>query len=203
MKQVRIISIINCLIIFVLFTMQSFGQNNKAIKDQLSVPGPIVILKLSYSLAWTSHPSATFYKQEYICPSDNIEKYKSMCLIDVLLGDAKAADLAKAKMDELKQLKQTNPIVNFEAFQKNGEVIIDFLISDNSADGSKVNIIERNVYRYRNFIDKNGKKGVMLFGVSERAYGNDVTSFLANLKKRKSDLTNAVAAYTIPDVTIN
>lgn len=202
MKQVRMKRITYCVILFIITTMQAFGQNKGMVKDQLSIPGPIVILKYVYTLAWTSHPSPAYYKQEYISASDKIEKYKKMCLVDVLLGDAKAADLAKAKMDELKQLKQTNPIVNFEAFQKNGEVIIDFLISDNSADGSKVNIIERNVYRYRNFTDKNGKKGVMLFGISERAYGNDVTAFLANLKKTKAELTNAVASFAIPDVSI-
>jgi hypothetical protein len=105
-------------------------------------------------------------------------------------------------MDELKQLKVTNPMVNYEVFQKNGEIILDFLISENSADGKNVNILERNVYRYRDITDKNGLKGVMLFGASERSYGNEVDTFLSSLKKTKSVLANAVAAFVIPQITI-
>ena len=37
-----------------------------AIKDYLHVPGPVVFDKSSYSLAWSSHPSAIYYKQEYV-----------------------------------------------------------------------------------------------------------------------------------------
>ena len=123
-------------------------------------------------------------------------------MIEVLTGDARAADLAKAKIAELKQLKESNPLVNYEMFQKNGEIIIDFLLSENSPDGKNINIVERNVYRYKEITDKNGKKGVMLFGVSERSYGNDVDAFLSSLKKNKSTLTNAVAAFVIPEITI-
>jgi len=123
-----------------------------------------------------------------------------MVMVEVLLGETKAAGLAQAKIDELKQMKQTNPIVNYEMFQKNGEIIVDFLLSEN-APGGQLNIIERNVYRYKDFTDKNGKKGVMLFAASERAYGNAADTFLAALKKNKATLVNAVAAYTLPQLT--
>lgn len=125
-----------------------------------------------------------------------------MVLVEVLIGETKAADLAKAKVAELKQMKETNPMVNYEVFQKNGEIIVDFLLSERSADGKKINILERNVYRYKDITEKNGQKGVMLFGASERSYGNDVDAFLASLKKTKSVLTNAVASFVNPAITI-
>jgi len=106
-------------------------------------------------------------------------------------------------MDELKQLKITNPLINYEVFQKNGEVLLDFLISQNSEDGKKVIIIERNVYRYTSFVGKNGQKGVLLFSASERAYDNKVDSFLIALKINKQQLLNAVAAYKMPKIVIN
>ena len=79
--------------------------------------------------------------------------------------------------------------------------MLDFLISENSADGKKVNILERNVYRYKAVTDQNGKKAVILFAASERAYGNEVDAFLLALKTNKSTLQNAVAAFTLPQVT--
>jgi hypothetical protein len=185
-----------------LIAIGSYGQTNKAITEYLSVPGPIILTKESFNLAWSSHPSAAYYKQEYLGLKDKIDRFKKMVMIEVLLGEARAADLAKAKIAELKQLKETNPLVNHEIFQKNGEIIIDFLLSENSRDGKSINIIERNVYRYKDITDKNGKKGVMLFGVSERGYGNDVDVFLASLKKNKAALTNAVAAFVLPELTI-
>jgi len=186
----------------ILITGFSFGQTGKAVTEYLGVPGPVVIDNGSYGLVWSSHPSPAYYKQEYIAAKDNVERFKKMVLVEVLTGDAKPADLAQAKIAELNQLKNTNPIVNYEVFRKNGEVLLDFLVSENTPDGKKINILERNVYRYRAFTDKAGKKGVMLFGVSERSYGNDADIFLSSLKKNKPVLLNAVAGFTIPEISL-
>lgn len=180
----------------------SSAQTTNAVTEYLTVPGPIVLNKNTFNLTWTSHPSANYYKQEYITQGDNIEKYSKMVSVELLISNATAADLANAKMNELKQLKATNPIINYEIFQKNGEIILDFLMSQNSANGGKVIILERNVYRYKNFTGKKGEKGVMLFGASERAYEKDVDTFLSLLKKNKSILLNAVAAFTLPPISI-
>ncbi len=180
----------------------SNGQANKVITEYLNVPGPITLNKNMFTLAWTSHPSSNYYKQEYITPGDNIEKYSKMVSVELLISDATPESLAKAKMSELQQLKATNPIINYDIFQKNGEIILDFIISENASDGKKVNIVERNVYRYKAFSGKNGQKGVMLFGASERAYGNNIDLFLSSLKKNKSVLLNAVAAFRLPQISI-
>ncbi len=190
------------LLVAVLFTGHSFGQTGKPVAEYLNVPGPVVINNGSYSLAWSAHPSPGYYKQEYIGAKDNLQRFRKMVMIEVLTGDARPADLAKAKMAELDQLKKSNPIVNYEVFQKNGEILLDFLLSENSADGKKISILERNVYRYRSFTDKAGKKGVMLFGVSERSYGKEADAFLSSLKKNKAVLLNAVAGFSIPEISL-
>ncbi len=169
--------------------------------DYLNVPGPIVLNKNTYNLTWSSHPSANYYKQEYLGAKEKIDRYNKMVMMEVLIGDAKPLDLATAKINELKQMKQTNPIVNYDVFQKNGEILLDFLLSENTADG-KISILERNVYRYKAFTDKNGNKGVILLAASERSYGSEADSFLVNLKKNKSALMNAVGAFTIPEMSI-
>lgn len=186
-----------------LFTMTiSNGQTNKSPVDYLNVQGPILFNKESFNLTWTSHPSASYYKQEYVTAKEKVETFTKMISVELLISSSTAADLAKAKMNELQQLKATNPIINYDVFQKNGEILLDFLISENSADGKKVNIIERNVYRYKDFSGKDGQKGVMLFAASERAYGNNVDTFLLKLKQNKSVLLNAVAGFTLPAVSV-
>lgn len=185
----------------IVFSAVSFAQANKTVTDYLGIPGPVTLNKINYSLAWSSHPSSTYYKQEYIPAGEKVERFNKMILVEVLTGDAKPADLAAARINELNEMKKSNPMVNYEMFQKDGEIIIDFLLSDNAANG-KINILERNVYRYKAITDKSGKKGVMLFGASERSYGNAAEAFLIALKKNKSVLVNAVAAFVLPQVTL-
>ncbi len=185
----------------ILISAFSFGQTGKTVVEYLGIPGPIVINNNSYNLVWSSHPSAAYYKQEYIGAKDKVEKFKKMVLVEILIGDAKPIDLAQSKIAELKQLKESNPIVNYEVFQKNGEVLLDFLVSENTPDG-KISILERNVYRYKTVTDKTGRKGIMLFSISERSYGNEADTFLSSLKNSKSVLLNAVAAFKIPEISI-
>lgn len=171
-------------------------------KDNLNVPGPIVVDKQAHHLVWTAHPSAVFYKQEYIPKGDNVEKFKTMVLLDLSLGKTNIKDIVTAKISELKKMKETNPIVNYETFQRNGEYLVDFLLSANTADGRSMSIVERNVYRYKSITDKSGKKGVLLFAVSTRAYGNDIDKFLIDLKSTKPLLLNEVAQFAIPEITV-
>ncbi|MBS1732652.1 MAG: hypothetical protein JST02_05095 [Bacteroidetes bacterium] len=179
----------------------SFGQTMQTPKDYLNFPGPVTIVKTQYNFAWSSHPNANYYKHEYIPSNNTLEKYKSMVLVEVLAGEYNPSDIAGAKVAELKKLKENNPVVNYNIFQKNEEIILDFLITDNAPNGN-VNIIERNIYRYKSTMDKNGKKYLILFGISERGYGNDVKNFLANLKSNKNVLLNEMAKLPMPDIKI-
>lgn len=166
------------------------------------MPGPIIVDNQAYHLVWTAHPSAAFYKQEYIPKAENAEKFNTMVLLDLSLGQTNIKDLVTAKISELRKMKETNPMVNYETFQKNGEYLLDFLLSANTADGRSMSIVERNVYRYKSITDKSGKKGVLLFGVSTRAYGNAIDKFLVDLKSTKSRLLNEVAQFAIPQITV-
>ena len=188
---------------FLLFSVISNAQTNKAVNDYLKVPGPINFDSKSYKLSWSSHPAADYYKQEYLPGGESADRFKSMILLDVLTGKVNVKDIVGAKVAELKKMKETNPVVNYEIFDnsKSGEYMLDFLLTANGADG-KISIAERNVYRYTSFTDKSGNKGVLLFGISVRSYGEAITSFLADLKKNKKDLVNQAAQFKIPSVTI-
>ena len=70
----RILCLIAILAIFVFSSTNA--QTNKTVTEYLSVPGPIVLNQNSFNLAWSSHPSANYYKQEYIPVKDNVEKLR-------------------------------------------------------------------------------------------------------------------------------
>ncbi len=101
-------------------------------------------------------------------------------------------------------MKEVNPMVNYEILEnsKNGEYILDFLLSQNTPDGRSMSIIERNVYRYKMVADKVGKRGVLLFGVSTRSYGNEIDIFLNELKLNRNQLINNVSQFNIPQISV-
>src|SRR5436190_10345290 len=111
-------AIITAFVTFI--TLLSHGQTSKVPVEYFSVPGPIVLNGDAFNLAWSTHPSPTYYKQEYIGAKDNLEKFKKMVLVEVLFSESKPADLAQAKIAELKKMKENNPMVNYEVFQKSG-----------------------------------------------------------------------------------
>jgi hypothetical protein len=190
--------------VVVIFSSFSYGQAKKAVVDYLSLPGPVAFDSKSYNLSWTSHPSANYYKQEYIVKGDNVAKFNSMLMVELVTGDMQIKEVVAAKLEELKQMKKTNPFVNYESFDnpKTGEYMIDFLLSQNTPDGKDISIAERNVYRYIPFADKAGNKGIILFAISTRSYGDKIQPFLVSLKSKKSDLVNKVAQYKFPELKI-
>ena len=184
-----------------LLTTFSFGQTTKP-TEYLGVTGQISFDKTSYNLVWTSHPTDNYYKQEYLAKGDTIEKFKKLILLEVLNGKTKLRNVVATKITELKKMKASNPVVNYETFDKDGEIMLDFLVSQNTPDGKYLSIVERNVYRYKSVVDRNGQKCVLLFGVSEKAYGDDIDKFFPNLKAHRFDLINLVGAFEIPEITI-
>ncbi len=184
-----------------LLTTFAFGQTTKP-TEYLGVAGPISFDKVFYYLAWTSHPANDYYKQEYLAKGDTLEKFKKLIMLDLITGKTKLKDIVATKVAELKKMQISNPVINYETFEKDGEVMLDFIISENTPDGKLVSILERNVYRYKSISDKSGQKGVLLFGVSDRHYGNDIDDFFATFKAKRFDLINLVGAIDIPEISI-
>ncbi|MES2808922.1 MAG: hypothetical protein V4619_09880 [Bacteroidota bacterium] len=168
----------------------------------MNITGPIKFGNNEYLLSWSSHPAANFYKQEYLIKGDNPDKFQQMLMIDFVITANKVKDVITAKVTELEELKKKNPAVQYEVFENNEEFMLDFLVTQNSADGKKVEIVERNVYRYKYIREKSGKSGVLMFGVSTRSYGNDITTFFEKLKGDRFDVINALGQFQIPQVAV-
>src|SRR5579871_178830 len=156
-------------------------KNHKAeVKDYLNVPGPLTFDNTNYNLAWSSHPSENYYMQEYIPQSDSIDNFNKMILINIITSNSiKIDEVVSAKISELTKMQKANPVIQFKVYnnKKTGEHMIDFLLSENEPDGNHLKLVERNVYRYKQFVDKSGQKGILLVGTSTRSYGHDIYNF--------------------------
>jgi hypothetical protein len=175
------------------------------VKDYLNVPGPLTFDNINYNLAWSSHPADNYYLQEYIPQEDNLDNFNKMVLINAIISDSiKLDDVVAAKISELTEMQKKNPVIQFKAYnnKKTGEHMIDFLLSENEPDGNHLKLVERNVYRYKEFTDKSGQKGILLFGTSTRSYEHDIYNFFADLKEHRADMIMKVGNFSIPEITI-
>jgi hypothetical protein len=168
--------------------------------DRLSLPDSIEFNGESYQLSWSSHPTPYYYKQEYLPPGQTSERFQRMVLIEAIARGADVNGAVAAQINMLNKRKSTDPTVNFTTFKnpKNGEIVFDFVLSAQGPKGE--DIIEWNAYRYATLRGKGGESGVLLFGISRRAYGDDVTNFLRRLKSARPVEVNALAAYPLPVV---
>ncbi|GAB4017778.1 hypothetical protein GCM10028808_50200 [Spirosoma migulaei] len=187
-----------------LFPLVSPAQTARSPIDYLQVPGPILFERTAYHLAWASHPTPAFYKQEYLAVGIDPSRFTSMIFFDLLRGTLTVQEAVGTKVAELKKLKETNPLVSYQLRELpgTGEFLLDFLLSQATPDGKSQSIVERNVYRYKPFTDPSGKKGILLFGVSQRSYGADTESFLTSLKRTNVDLPAKVEQFKLPSIAI-
>ena len=187
------------LVLFLMFIAQFAMAQNK-VEDYLHLGDKYRFDNKDYELVWSSHPASNFYKQEYILPNENVEKYKRLILIDFIEGDLAPKDVLSSLANSLENSKKQNPVINYKVYEKNNEYMIDFIMSENSQDGKEILILERNVYRYFR-INTPKRKGVLLFGVSDRAYTKkEMDNMFSILKNKKLDLVNKVIQIEVPKI---
>jgi len=187
------------LVLFLMLMVQFFMAQNK-VEDYLHLGDKYRFDNKDYKLVWSSHPASNFYKQEYILPNENVEKYTRMIMIDFLEGDLTPKDAVSNFVNNLENSKKQNPIINYQMYEREDEYMLDFIISKNSQDGKEVLILERNVYRYFR-INTPKRKGVLLFGVSDRAYTKkEMDNMFSVLKNKKLDLVNKVIQIEVPKI---
>ena len=187
------------LVLFLMFIAQFVMAQNK-VEDYLHLGSKYRFDNKDYELVWSSHPASNFYKQEYILPNENVEKYKRLILIDFIEGDLAPKDVLSSLANSLENSKKQNPVINYKVYEKNNDYMIDFIMSENSQDGKEVLILERNVYRYFR-INTPKRKGILLFGVSDRAYTKkEMDNMFSVLKNNKFELVNKVAKIEVPKI---
>ena len=168
--------------------------------DRLSLPDSIEFNGESYRLSWSSHPNPNYYKQEYLPPGQTSERFQRMVLIEAIVRGVDVNGAVNAQVTMLNKRKSADPTVNFALLRnpKNDEIILDFILSAQDSKGA--DIVEWNAYRYAALRGKGGVSGVLLFGISRRAYGDGATDFLRRLKSARPAEVNALATYPLPVV---
>ena len=187
------------LVLFLMLMVQFFMAQKK-VEDYLHLGDKYRFDNKDYKLVWSSHPASNFYKQEYILPNENVEKYTRMIMIDFLEGDLTPKDAISNFVNNLENSKKQNPIINYQMYERENEYMLDFIISKNSQDGKEVLILERYVYLYFR-INTPKRKGILLFGVSDRAYTKkEMDNMFSVLKNKKLDLVNKIIQIEVPKI---
>lgn len=169
-------------------------------EEMLGIPGPITFEGTEFELAWTSHPSPTYYKQEYVPAGEAVESYIQMFMVDVLIDGQTPESAAAAMIAGLEERKANgDPVVNYDmiANEETGELILDFLLSDASSGNI---IVEWNAYRYSPTADGTG---LTLFAISRRGYSEEgATQFLEALTSWRETSIQELAVMDLPPITL-
>ena len=137
-----------------------------------------------YHLGWGAHNSQQCI-QEYFPKGQVPESYTDMFTISVFTNiDSKVTPeiAAAAKEAELEARKEkTKDVWNWSVMtnEETNEACIDFVCC--SGKDGKLDIVEFDVHRYR-MIQVDGKPALQLLFYSHRAYGDDITGMMNNLK---------------------
>ena len=172
------------------------------IVNYYNTPIDLAFNNLNYKLSWSAHPNASYYKQEYVAMGQTAEHFNDMILIDFLITDMDVKDVAQSQIVMLLERKKTDMVCNYQVVknEQTGDYILDFVMSEGSGD--RINIVEWNAYHYKPYTDKAGHKGVLLLGVSHRAYADDTMKFLRSLKNYRTETMKKLSVYPVPEIQV-
>lgn len=177
-----------------LFLILSLNLSAQNLKNYFSI-SEISLSNTVYKLAWSSHPNSFYYKHEYLSVGEKPESFKTMVMLEAIIKDLPIEKVVRLKESELQERKKTDKVCNYQITtnSKTGEYMIDFLMS--SGD-----IVEWNAYRYKKIVDSKGNPTILLFALSKRGYGNDITTFLTGLRSSRIDWINLIWNYKLPTI---
>ncbi|WP_312819803.1 hypothetical protein [Kaistella carnis] len=173
-----------------------------AVENYLNTPEQIKLNGTDFTLSWSSHPSANYCKQEYIPQNNELEAYKEMISVELVTGPLTAKDAVDQKIQEIEARKATDRVSNYalKEDKETKELILDFMMSEGSGEST---ILEWNVYRYTNFEDASGQKGISLFSLSKRGYGGEIAQFGPNIRDNRPKYMAEFIALPRPTIRLN
>lgn len=187
-----------------LFVLSGFAFTlNNDTKNYYGIPDTITYDGIEYKLSDSYHPNEHYYKQEYIPAGEIPDHYNTMLIIDFYITDNSCKDMIQRKISELDERKKKDVVVNYQPYENDdtGDYMLDFVLSDSNGDA--LNLVERNIYHYKNYTDKAGHKGVLLFAISQRGYTDGITNFFKALKENRIDNINKLGSYPMPQIQLN
>ncbi|MBP5467978.1 MAG: hypothetical protein J6Z11_01885 [Candidatus Riflebacteria bacterium] len=170
-------------IALILVSSSLFAQNNT---DFLNIGNKITFFGEDFYFGYSSNPIKNYYFEEFFPKGDNPERFNKMFTVTIFLNEnANPKEATVAKISEIEQRKQIDPVCNYVVYENDNEFILDFLVS--KSEGENIDFVEHNVHHYKQ-ISINGNNGIQINFYSHRAYGDDITPFLKNLKTEKENI---------------
>lgn len=112
--------------------------------NHLSLPEHINFAGERYHLAWSGR-NDTVIKQEYVRAGERPQAYTRMLIVELRAASATAQQFARTMADGIDQRNQDPFATQSMVVTDDGEVYLEFALSEPSADGGLV--FEWNVYR--------------------------------------------------------
>lgn len=166
--------------------------------------GPTTITSGSetFTLSWSAHPSAEYYKEEFSINHEDAAVYTRLLLLELSLGRVTAEDARAGKIRELEARQAEDKLASFELppNQVDNETLVSFMLSEGVG---KDKVVEWNCYRYSNYNTAEGAEGIYLFGLSRRGYGKDADAFVEDIKLNKQKYINDFVAVKKPVIAVN
>jgi hypothetical protein len=180
--------------------MFSFFATTEVPVDRMGVKGPLEFGGARFALAWTAQSGPTYRVQEYLPHGETLEAFEQMLTIHLFDVDLEVKDAVAQKLRELTTRKAADPLCNFEVTESpdGTEFMVDFLVSDSK--GSEMNVVEFNVFRYKQIAYDDGKKAILVFAYCKRAYGDAITDFLRGLGDERVKHLNTMIQKEVPSV---
>lgn len=187
-------------------TSTEVNQNTDANKvvhvdNFLNTAEQIKLKGTDFKLSWSSHPSENYYKQEYIPNNNVVDKYTEMIAVELVVGEVTAKDAVDRKIQEIEARKVTDRVSNYalKEDKETKELILDFMMSEGTGEST---ILEWNVYRYANYDDAAGNKGISLFSLSKRGYGMEVAKFGPDIRDNRPKYLADFIALQRPSISL-
>lgn len=172
------------------------------VKDLLGIKDPLEFNATTFEPAWSDKSRDNYYIQEYLPPGEKVENFNQMMSIHLFLTDLTVNEMAAKKTGELEDRKKSDPLCNYSSFKSpdGKEIIVDFILSEDKE--GQIPIIEFNAYRYKQIDTGKDNKGIIIYAYSKRSYGDDINSFLENLKTDRIKYLDEMSKTTVPAVSI-
>lgn len=171
--------------------------------ERLGIAGPLRFQQTAFNLAFSSHPTASFYLQEYLPKGETMDHFTRLLTVRVTNQNTDVKQLVNEKITELEARKKTDVMCNYQvmANDKSQEVIVDFIVSDKINDPQA--IVEFSIYRYRQIALGATRRAVLIYAYSQRSYGSAVNAYLKALPQTRRAALDALAKTPLPVVKIN
>ncbi len=170
--------------------------------DRIGQKGPIKFSGESYGFVWSDKPHENYYVQEYLPKGETLERFNQMLTINVFTFEVPVDAAVDQKLKELSARKKTDKLCSYGVAKSpdGKEQIIDCVLSLEQ-DG-KPTVAEFLVYRYSQIELSKGKKALLIYSYSKRAYDDGIAAFIKSLADNRTKVINEMISAELPKIVL-